>query len=129
MRDEVKVVSLLSNIDKDTATPAETSALETVEGAKRISIITSRANHTSGSSTVLVEVSVDGTTWVQFNRLVDNIANDDTETKAHIASKAYSSNGTYILGLDLTDFVFKYLRVNCQVATDGDSDVSVAYEI
>lgn len=129
MRDEVKIVQMLSNIDKDTATGDETSELETVEGAKKISIVTTRANHTSGSSTVLVEVSIDGTNWVQFNRLVDNIANDDTKTKAHIASKAYSTNGTYILGLDLTEFCFKYIRVNCQVATDGDSDVWIAYEI
>lgn len=103
----------------DAVTETTTSDAVNVAGAKRVTFVFTRANHSAGSSTFTVEGTLDGVTWETLNLLVTNAANDNTETKARAGSLVLSDNGTELAALDLENFGFTEIRVAVAEGTDG----------
>lgn len=106
----------------------KTSPAIDIRGAKKIELYLLRANHTSGSTVFTVEVSVDGTNFIAYNKLIDNVTNTNAQNKTRVASKTLSSNTAAILALDLENDAFYSMRVVGTVATDGDATVVAAIE-
>jgi len=109
-----KVLTLL-----DALTASGSSEEIVIAGAKKITLFFTRANHSAGSSTFDVDVSLDGETYVDFNQLITNAANAITEGKVRVASVALSSNTTVAVSMDLEDATFYTMKVNVVEATDG----------
>lgn len=117
---------LLILIDAVTATT--TSAPVDIKGVKRITLALTRANHSSGSSALGVEVSLDGTNWVTFNKLITNVTNTNAQTLTRVASVSQASNGTAIATMDLEKDVFSQMRVTATETTDGTHTVKAFIE-
>lgn len=76
------------------------------------------ASHTSGNGVFTVYVSNDGTNWVQYNRLTDNVVNAIAEGDVRVASCTLNSNSNKIYFFPAGDY-FRYIGVACDVTTDG----------
>ena len=110
-----------------TGSPHTSKAIR-VAGARRISFAFSRANHSSGSSVFEVEVSLDGSTYVTFNKLVQNVANTNTQEITRASSVTLSSDTTELWSMDLTYDCPLYVRVKATVNTDGDATAKMVVE-
>lgn len=73
---------------------------------------------TSGNGVFKVYVSNDGTNWVQYNRLTDNLANTNAQTDTRVASVTLSANGNKMYFFPVGDY-FRYVGVSLAVTTDG----------
>lgn len=73
----------------------------------------------SGNGVFSVKVSSDGTNFVTYNMLIDNVVNTNAQNNTRIASKTLSSNTSAIVGLDTLSIGFKAIQVTCTVTTDG----------
>lgn len=73
---------------------------------------------TSGTGVFKVYVSNNGTDWVQYNRLTDNVTNTNVQTDTRVASVTLSSNGAKMYFFPVGDH-FRYLGVSLAVTTDG----------
>lgn len=95
-----------------------------VAGAKKISMYFGRGDTTgqgnAGSSLFKIQVSADGSTWVDYNKLIDNVTNTNSQTLTRVASKTISAaTSTVQVSLDPTDSIY---AVRCVVVetTDGE---------
>lgn len=95
------------------------SDLYVVTGAKKISFVFTRANHTVGSSTFSVEGSLDGIVFVPLNRLVANVSNTNAQTLTRVSSVALAANGSALASLDLANETLYAIRVTATHVTDG----------
>ncbi len=109
-----KVLTLL-----DALTASGSSNPVVIAGAKRITLFLTRADHAAGTSTFDVDVSLDGTTYVDFNKLITNAANAISEGLVRVASVALAANGTTMVSLDLEHSSFYTMKVNVVEGTDG----------
>lgn len=117
---------LLIPINAVTATT--TSAPIDIKGAKRITLALTRADHSSGSSALSVEVTLDGTNWVTFNKLISNVTNTNAQTLTRVASVSIGANGTVLATMDLDQDVFSQMRVTATETTDGTHTVKAFIE-
>lgn len=99
-----------------------------IAGAKKITLFFTRANHTSGSTLFDVDVSLDGTTYVDFAQLITNVINGITEGKVRVASVSLSSNTTSAVSMDLDNSAFYSMKVKATETTDGTHTVKVLIE-
>lgn len=100
-----------------------------IKGAKKVTIMGTRAAHSSGSTAFSVDVSIDdGVTFVDYNRLVTNVANANTETHVRAASFTLAANGSAIASLDLVNDVFTHMKVTATETTDGTHSASALIE-
>lgn len=76
------------------------------------------ADVTSGNGVFTIEVSNDGTNWVQYNRLNDNLTNTNTQGDTRVASCTLSSDTNKIYFFPEGDH-FRYIRAKVDVTTDG----------
>lgn len=76
------------------------------------------ATVTLGNGVFKVYVSNDGTNWVQYNRLTDNVTNTNAQTDTRVASVTLSSNGNKMYFFPVGDY-FRYVGVSLAVTTDG----------
>ena len=90
-----------------------------VENAEKVTFMFTRANHSSGSSAFTVDGSVDGTTFVGINTLIDNVTNTNGQDLTRVATATLSSNTSKIYALDLGNFNYKEIRVTVTETTDG----------
>lgn len=111
----------------DGATANATSSVIEVANARKITIFATRADHSAGSSVLSVDVSVDGVTFVDYNKLITNVANDNTEGVARAASLTLSADGTNFVSLDPTD-AFQFLKVSMTRVTDGTNTAWITVE-
>lgn len=109
--------TLLTPLNAVTATT--TSEAINIEDAKRISWFFTRANHSAGSSAFAVTVSIDGETYVTFNKLISNATNAIAEGLIRVASVSLASNTTSEVSMDLQHSNFKYMKVTVTETTDG----------
>lgn len=100
-------------------TATTTSSAVPITGAKRITWAFTRADHSSGSSAFDVTVSLDGSTFVAFNKLIDNVTNTNAQTKTRVASSTLSSNTTKVYSMDLENDVYAEMKVTVTETTDG----------
>ena len=100
-------------------TETTTSSTLNIAGAKRISLAFTRANHSSGASAFKIQVSVDGTTFIDFNKLITNVANTNGQTETRVTTVSLSSNTTEFATVDLDKSVYKAMKVVVTETTDG----------
>lgn len=110
-------LQLLTPLNAVTATT--TSAVISCKGAKRITWFFKRANHSSGNTVFSVDVSIDGTNFVDYNKLISNVANSNVQDITRVASVTLSSNTTEMYSMDLTNDVIDSLKVTATETTDG----------
>lgn len=111
-------------INAVTATTTTTDIV--IAGAKKITWVFTRADHTSGNTVYSVDVSLDGTTYIDFNMLVQNLARDagigntgvDIGTTA-VASVTLSSNTSETFSMDLEHGSYFSMSVTATETTDG----------
>lgn len=108
---------LVKAIDAVTATTV--SEPINIEDAEKISLIFTRANHSAGSTAFSVEVSLDGSTYVAFNKLISNATNTNAQTKTRVASVSLASNTSSIVAMDLENDIFRWMRITATETTDG----------
>ena len=109
-------------------TATTTSAAIPTAGAKKITLLFTRANHSSGSTAFTVNGSVDGTTYIACATMVENLANAIGEGPTRVASKTLSANGSAMLALDLTYFGYTSITVTATETTDGTHSATVFIE-
>jgi len=100
-------------------TATTTSSVLDIAGATRISLAFTRADHSSGSSAFKVQVSVDGTTFVDFNKLITNTENAIAEGEVRVTTITLSANGTTVASMDLDKSIYKAMKVVVTETTDG----------
>lgn len=121
--------NLLNIVDAITAvTTTTTSEPISIAGAKRISMMLTRANHTSGSTTWTVEISMDGTTWDEYNMLIDHVTNTNVQDVVRTNQKVQGGNATEFMLVDTEYLAARYMRLKATVATDGTATGVVAIE-
>lgn len=109
--------TLLTPINAVTATTVSDPI--NIEDAHRITWVFTRANHSSGSTAFSVEVSIDGSTYVAFNKLISNATNTNAQTLTRVASVALASNTSTEAAMDLAHSNYKWMRVTATETTDG----------
>lgn len=107
------------------ATATTTSASVDLKQAGRVSFAFKRSNHASGSTAFKVQVSPDpfsipdaSSIWVDYNRLITNITNTNTEEITRVGSISLSSDTTAIASMSPED-AFAKCRVVATETTDG----------
>src|SRR3990167_1067318 len=108
------------NIQKvllDDVTATTTGIAINVEGLKRMSIVFTRTNHSSGSSAFSLLGSVDGVTYVTL-AVVRNLANAISEGLTRVTAETLSSNTSVIVFLD-PHVALKTIRCDVTETTDG----------
>lgn len=96
-----------------------------VEGAKKVAILCTRANHAAGSTAFSVEGSINkGVTYAVTN-IVDHAVNTNAQTVTRSASKVLSADGTAWIALDLEYLGFDLIKVTATETTDGTHSASV----
>lgn len=112
----------------DGATETTTSAAINIKGAKKVTIMGTRAAHSSGSTAFSATVSVDGTTFVAYSKLITNVANTNGQTQVRGASFSLAANGSDFACLDLSAEAFAYMKVVATETTDGTHTAKVYIE-
>lgn len=97
-------------------TATTTSDAIEINGAKRVTLFLDQdlVDLASGKSTTTfaVTVSTDDTTYITYNKLIDNVTNSNSQTLTRVASKVVDDGTDYILSLDLTSDVFSSFKVS-----------------
>jgi hypothetical protein len=93
---------------------------ETFDVSKRQlkSIQFTAASIAAGNGVFTVEVSNDGTNFVAYNRLVDNLTNTNVQTDTRVGSVTLSSNTSKVYFFPAGDY-FRYVRAAVNMTTDG----------
>lgn len=106
----------------DSVTSSTTSGVVNIEGARRVTLYIDHDVLTDlqGTTTFDVDVSVDGTNYVDYKKLIDNVTNTNSQTPTRVETKVYDTNTSGILSMDLQNDIFKYFKVN-SVITDGST--------
>jgi hypothetical protein len=108
----VALNAVTADVANTAATPFDVSKRQ------KMSIQFTCAGHSSGNGVFGVEVSNDGVNWVVYNRLIANVAGDNTKTDAKSAAPTLSTNTSSIYFFPEGDY-FKMIRVFIDVTTDG----------
>ena len=103
----------------DAVTATTTSEAINIENAEKATLEFTRSAHSAGSSTFAVTVSLDGVTYIAYNKLITNVANTNAQTQIRVASVALASNTSSFVSMDLTQDSFRYMKVTVTEATDG----------
>ena len=106
----------------DSATATETSQPINIEDATSITLVFKRSDHSSGSTAFTVTVSVDGTNFIAYNKLIDNVTNSNAQQLTRVASSSLASNTTKFYTMDLSCDTFKEIKVTATQTTDGTHD-------
>jgi len=110
---------LLKLLDAVTASVAVADAAKVdISRASAITLQFVRANHGSGSSAFIVQVSNDGSNWVTYNKLINNATNTNSQTILRSAAPTISSDTSEVYSFSPED-TFKYFRVAVTETTDG----------
>lgn len=116
------------------ATATATSAEINIEGAKKVSFIFTRADHSSGSSKFEALTSVDGTLFAA-GMLIKTIAADagagtsgEDIGYTRALSTTLGGNGSEVWALDLTHFAFTSLKIKATETTDGTHTAKILVE-
>lgn len=108
----VKMIKLIESI----ASGASEELM--VAGAKKITLFFKRSNHAAGVSTFDVDVSADGDNYVDYNKLITNVANTNVQTPVRAATVALVADGMAFATIDPVD-TFYSIKVNVVETTDG----------
>lgn len=118
---------LLKTLIDDSSAAAPNTTFP-IAGAKKVTFIFTRSDHSSGNHVFDVDVSLDGTTFVDFNKLVDNVANTNSQQLTRVASSTLSSATSKVYSMDLQHDVYQEAKVTATRTTDGSATVKVIIE-
>jgi len=113
----MKTPTLYKVLDAVTATT--TSDPVNIENAEKITLQFIRANHSAGSSAFAVTVSLDGTNYVTYNKLIDNVTNTNAQTLTRVAGATLSSNTSKVYTMDMVSDHYRWMKVTVTETTDG----------
>lgn len=103
------------------AVSATTSAVENVQNLDNITLQFVATGISSGNGVMTVLVSNDGTNFVAYNMLIDNVTNTNGQQLTRVASKTLSSNTSVVVALD--NFSWNMIKVTVTFTTDGSYSV------
>lgn len=113
----------------DAVTATTESAAINVENAKKVTFLFIRTNHSAGKTVFSVTASVDGTTFVTYNKLIDNVTNTNGQTLTRVASyDTGTANASAVYSMDLQHDAFKEIKVTATETTDGTHTAKVIIE-
>ena len=113
MTPKSSLITLLSAV-----TATTTSSTIRVGNAKKLALSFTAASITTGNGVFTVSVSIDGTNFVTYNRLVSNLANTNSQTDTRVASVTLNSNTTNVMFIPDAD-LFECIKVTVTRTTDG----------
>lgn len=94
-----------------------------VAGAKAVSVFFSRDAGTgsnNGSTAFNVQVSYDGSNWVDYNKLVSNVTNSNSQTLTRVANVTITAaTTTTMVGVDVQNDAIYAIRCIVVETTDG----------
>lgn len=112
-------------IDGSVATiAAADAAIVNIGNASAVTIQFTRANHSSGNSNFTVDVSNNGSNWIEYNKLITNATNTNSQTLLRAAAPTLSSDVTSVHAVSPED-KFQYIRVYYTRTTDGTTDCDI----
>jgi hypothetical protein len=107
------------------ATATTTSPSVELKQAGKVSFAFKRSNDDAGSTAFKVQVSPDpkgvadaSSTWIDYNRLISNVANTNAEMITRVGSVTISGNATEVYSMSPEDTYGK-CRVVATETTDG----------
>lgn len=100
-------------------TATTTSSAIPIAGAKKITWFFTRADHSAGSSAFKTSISLDGTTFVDFNGLIQDQTNTNAQTKVRATTITLSSDTTVVASMDLDHHAAVEMKVTVTETTDG----------
>lgn len=107
-----KVITVFNGVTATTtANPID------IKGAKKVTLLCKRADHSSGSSAFAATVGANGE-YATYNRWISNATNTNAQTPARVASLTLSSNTTDFLTMSPED-AFEFIKVTVTETTDG----------
>jgi len=107
------------NIALNGVTATTTSQAINIENAKKVIFVFKRANHTAGKTVFSVTASADGTNFITYNKLIDNVINSNSQNLTRVASyDTGAANATKFYTLSPED-TFKEVKVTATETTDG----------
>ena len=123
-QDKYETYSFLVSTTTSATSTAYTPAYP-IAAAKKINAFFSRGNvgvGNAGASKFSIEVSPDGTTWYDFNRL---LGSDVSET-ATSSVTVPAGTSTVMVAMDLDNSAFQYMRCIVEEITDGSHSCTVS---
>ncbi len=113
-----------------TATSSSATSSEiSIAGASKISVFMNRPTSTSSAtSTFSVLVTLDGSNYIAYNKLIDNVTNTNAQTLTRVASKVLVGTTSAMLSFDLTSDTFLGMKCVAVIAATGTQACSVLVE-
>lgn len=114
-------------INADTAN-ATSSGLP-IWAAERIEVYFTRnaGSASEATSTFEIEVSPDGTNWYDYNKLVSNVTNSNSQELTRVETTTIiGATSTTVVALDLQHDTFEELRCVAIVGNDGNNTCEVS---
>lgn len=109
-------------------TETTTSVPIPIAGAKKITFVFKRADHTAGKTVFSVTVSADDSSYATYSKLISNAANSNGQTLTRVAEwDTGAANGTATFTMSPED-TFPYCKVTATETTDGTHDAWVIIE-
>ncbi len=103
-----------------------------IAGAKKVTLYFGRGGATgpnAGSTLYKVQVSPDGVTWNDYNKLISNTANTNAQTLTRVSSSTISAaTSTTVVSLDVENDSFYAVRCIVVETTDGEHTCSAGAE-
>ena len=100
-----------------------------VRGAKAVTLYFSRAvttDNTVGSSTFRIQTTRDGSTWVDYNKLISNVTNTNGQMLTRVGQSAITlATSTSMFSMDVGD-AFMGIRCIKLEATTGEGSCSAS---
>lgn len=104
----------------DGVTATTTSQIIYCKGAKKITFMFKRADHSAGNTVFTVATSIDDTNFVTSNMLIDNVANSNAQNLTRVSEyDTGAANATKLYALDMTSFGCTSFKVTATETTDG----------
>jgi len=96
-----------------------TSEAINIQYAEKVTLEFTRANHSVGSSAFTVTVSIDGETYVAYNKIISNVTNTNGQDLTRVATVTLAADGSSVASLDLSQDTFRFMKVTVTETTDG----------
>jgi hypothetical protein len=112
--DGQKLVTALSAV-----TATTTSAVINVKRAKRITLMFTAASISAGNGVFKVSGSIDDSTYIDLNCLVDDVTSTSSQNITRVATSTLNSNISKLYALDLSNFDYSSIKVTVTRTTDG----------
>lgn len=107
-----KVIKVLDGV-----TATTTADAVDIKGAKKVTLLCQRADHSSGSSAFTATVGV-GTTYADYKKWISNATNTNSQSLTRVQTLTLSANGIDFMSMSPED-TFEFIKVKVTETTDG----------